>query len=30
MPWRNDPECPLAVHLQDLFSNLEEIYLFNR
>ncbi|KAJ8944802.1 hypothetical protein NQ318_013136, partial [Aromia moschata] len=29
-PWRADPECPLAEHLQHLFSNLEEIYEFNR
>ncbi|XP_023310847.1 uncharacterized protein LOC108913314 isoform X3 [Anoplophora glabripennis] len=29
-PWRADPECPLAQHLQHLFSNLEEIYEFNR
>ncbi|XP_066148186.1 uncharacterized protein [Euwallacea fornicatus] len=29
-PWRNDPECPLCDHLQDLFSNLEEIHEFNR
>lgn len=29
-PWRADPECLLAQHLQHLFSNLEEIYRFNR
>ncbi|KAF5304632.1 hypothetical protein FQR65_LT07914 [Abscondita terminalis] len=29
-PWRIDSECPLTPHLEDLFSNLEEIYLFNR
>ncbi|KAG5897855.1 hypothetical protein JTB14_024889 [Gonioctena quinquepunctata] len=29
-PWRADPDCPLAQHLQHLFSNLEEIYKFNR
>ncbi|KAK4873112.1 hypothetical protein RN001_015141 [Aquatica leii] len=29
-PWRTDPDCPLRPHLEDLFSNLEEIYLFNR
>uniref|UniRef100_A0A1Y1KCR1 DH domain-containing protein n=1 Tax=Photinus pyralis TaxID=7054 RepID=A0A1Y1KCR1_PHOPY len=29
-PWRTDPDCPLQPYLQDLFSNLEEIYLFNR
>ncbi|KAJ8966571.1 hypothetical protein NQ314_003466, partial [Rhamnusium bicolor] len=29
-PWRADPDCPLAQHLQHLFSNLEEIYEFNR
>ncbi|CAG9855637.1 unnamed protein product [Phyllotreta striolata] len=29
-PWRADPECPLAEHLSHLFSNLEDIYKFNR
>ncbi|XP_019770731.2 uncharacterized protein LOC109544820 isoform X1 [Dendroctonus ponderosae] len=29
-PWRNDPDCPLGQHLQDLFTNLEEIHEFNR
>ncbi|KAK5640520.1 hypothetical protein RI129_011331 [Pyrocoelia pectoralis] len=29
-PWRTDPDCLLRPYLQDLFSNLEEIYLFNR
>ncbi|CAH1119675.1 unnamed protein product [Phaedon cochleariae] len=29
-PWKADPECPLAQHLQHLFSNVEEIYKFNR
>ncbi|XP_018332639.1 uncharacterized protein LOC108742103 [Agrilus planipennis] len=29
-PWKNDSSCPLVEHLQDLFSNIEEIYRFNR
>ncbi|XP_074028114.1 guanine nucleotide exchange factor in mesoderm isoform X3 [Leptinotarsa decemlineata] len=29
-PWKADSDCPLAQHLQHLFSNLEEIYKFNR
>ncbi|XP_060519561.1 uncharacterized protein LOC132697864 isoform X2 [Cylas formicarius] len=29
-PWRGDPECPLAEHLHHLFSNIEEVYEFNR
>ncbi|XP_030746496.1 pleckstrin homology domain-containing family G member 2-like isoform X2 [Sitophilus oryzae] len=30
IPWRNDPLCPLAHCLTDLFSNIEEICKFNR
>lgn len=28
--WRTASDCPLSSHLQDLFSNIEEIYEFNR
>lgn len=28
--WRSTPDCPLASHLPDLFSNIEEIYDFNK
>ncbi|XP_076264723.1 guanine nucleotide exchange factor in mesoderm isoform X1 [Rhynchophorus ferrugineus] len=30
LPWRNDPNSPLANYLSDLFSNIEEICEFNR
>lgn len=29
-PWRNEPDCPIQDYLKPLFSNLEEIYAFNR
>ncbi|CAH1100952.1 unnamed protein product [Psylliodes chrysocephalus] len=29
-PWKADPDCPLADHLPHLFSNLENIYKFNK
>ncbi|XP_044270436.1 pleckstrin homology domain-containing family G member 1 isoform X2 [Tribolium madens] len=30
VPWKEDPDCLLSEHLPHLFSNLEEIYRFNR
>ncbi|XP_064216001.1 uncharacterized protein GEFmeso isoform X2 [Tribolium castaneum] len=30
VPWKEDPDCLLCEHLPHLFSNLEEIYRFNR
>ncbi|KAK9887048.1 hypothetical protein WA026_019972 [Henosepilachna vigintioctopunctata] len=29
-PWRTEPNCVLAAHLEDLFSNIEEIHEFNK
>lgn len=30
LPWRNDQQSPLSEHLPHLFSNLEQIYEFNK
>lgn len=29
-PWSNDPDCPLTPYLGALFSNIKEIYKFNK